>query len=168
MSEKFAPDRIDFDILAALQNDARLSNKELAATVGLAPSSCLERVKRLRDRGVLRGAHAEVDPGALGIGLHAMVAVRIKRHNREQLETFEAHAMKLEEVVSIYHVAGPNDYLLHVAARNADHLRNFLLDSFTTRPEVDHMETALVFSHRHAKALPNYAGSTVAKRKESR
>ena len=67
-----ALDRIDFDILAALQNDGRLSNKELAAKVGLAPSSCLERVRALRESGVLRGFRAEVDPEALGIHLQAI------------------------------------------------------------------------------------------------
>jgi DNA-binding Lrp family transcriptional regulator len=71
-----ALDRIDFAILAALQNDGRLTNKELAGRVGLAPSSCLERVRRLREAGTLRGSHAEVDPAVLGIGLQALLAVR--------------------------------------------------------------------------------------------
>ena len=66
-------DRIDREIVAALQNNARLSNKELAAAVGLAPSSCLERVRKLQDGGVLRGYHAEVDPAALGVELEVEV-----------------------------------------------------------------------------------------------
>ena len=65
-------DRIDFEILAQLQNDARLSNKELAARVHLAPSSCLERVRRLRRLGAITGFHATVDPEVLGIALQAM------------------------------------------------------------------------------------------------
>ncbi len=69
-------DRIDGAILAALQNQGRLSNKELAALVGLAPSSCLERVRRLQDRGVILGFHAEVDPMAVGIGLHPCSRLR--------------------------------------------------------------------------------------------
>ena len=76
-------DRIDCTILEALQNDARLSNKELAARVGLAPSSCLERVRRLREDGILRSAHFVVDPHALGIGLQAMIAIRLHKHDRE-------------------------------------------------------------------------------------
>ena len=73
-------DRIDRAILAALQQNARLANKELSARVGLAESSCHERVKRLVQSGVLRGFHAEVDPRALGVGLQALVAVRLARH----------------------------------------------------------------------------------------
>jgi DNA-binding Lrp family transcriptional regulator len=77
-----ALDRIDFALLAALQKDARLSNKELAARVALAPSSCLERVRRLREEGVLTGFRAQVDPRALGIAMQALVFVRLARHAR--------------------------------------------------------------------------------------
>ena len=73
-------DRIDHEILVALQKNARLSNKELAAEIGLAPSSCLARVNRLIREGVIRGFHAEVDPKALGIGIEALVFVRVVRH----------------------------------------------------------------------------------------
>ena len=75
-----ALDRIDLALLDALQNDARLSNKQLANEVGLAPSSTLGRVRRLQE-GVLRGAHAEVDPEALGVALQAMIVIRIARHS---------------------------------------------------------------------------------------
>jgi DNA-binding Lrp family transcriptional regulator len=150
-------DRIDFEIVAALQNDARLSNKELAAKVGLAPSSCLERVRRLRARGVLQGFHAAVDPHALGIGLQALIAIRIQRHSRRRVDEFQAHALGLPEAIAVYHVAGANDFLIHVAVRDADHLRNLALDAFTTRPEVEHMETSLIFGYRQKHALPNFA-----------
>lgn len=77
-------DRIDRAILAHLQKNARLSNKELAAKVGLAPSSCLARVQRLTKQGVIKGFHAFVDPQALGIGLQALVAVKLKQHSRRR------------------------------------------------------------------------------------
>ena len=68
-------DRIDREILAHLQHDARISNKELAAKVGLAPSSCLARVRRLQRSGAILGYHAEVDPRVYGVTLEALVAV---------------------------------------------------------------------------------------------
>lgn len=151
-----ALDRRDFAILSALTNDARLSNKELAARVGLAPSSCLERVRRLRESGALRGFHATVDPHVLGIGLHAMIAIRMRSHSRRHVEQFHEHVLSLPEAVAIYHLAGANDFLIHVAVRDADHLRSVALDSFTTRPEVEHMETALVFQHELKHSLPSY------------
>lgn len=152
-------DRIDFAILAELQNDARLSNKELAGKLDVAQSTCLERVRKLRENGVLRGFHAEVDAGAVGVGLQAMIAVRLTRHSREMVESFHAHTLALAEVVAVYHVAGANDFLVHVAVRDAEHLRNFALDAFTTRPEVDHLETSLIFSHARNPVLPVYDAS---------
>ena len=150
-------DRIDFALLRLLQKDARLSNKELAARVDLAQSSCLERVRRLRESGVLRGAHADVEPHALGIGLQAMIAVRLQQHSRDLVESFRRHALSLEEVVSVYHVAGNDDFLVHVAARDPEHLRNLALDAFTTRPEVAQIHTSLIYEFARTWSLPKFA-----------
>lgn len=145
-------DRIDREIVAALANNARLSNKEIAARVGLAPSSCHERVKRLIGSGVLRGFHADVDPAALGLGLEAMISVRMKEHSRENYDRFRAHLLSLSEVAGIYHTSGENDFLVHVLVRDAHHLRDFAIDSIITRPEVGHIETGLIFEHVRARA----------------
>src|SRR5690554_5856209 len=124
MSAQFkALDRIDHEILTALQNNARLSNKELAASVGLAPSSCLARVSRLVREGVIKGFHAEVDPRALGIAIEALVFVHIVRHQRELMETLWAHLAALPEVRDLYYVAGSHDLVVHVAVRDVEHLR---------------------------------------------
>lgn len=159
MDTRIKLDRTDFGILDALQNDARLSNKELAARVGLAPSSCLERVRRLRSRGVLRGCHASVDPKALGVGVHAMITVRVRHDSRGMIEQFHDHVLGLPEAISIYHVSGANDFLIHVAVRDTDHLRDFALEAFAARTEVEHLETALVFGYERKPVLPNYAAT---------
>ena len=156
MAQKAALDRIDFEILDAFQKDARISNKELSAKVGLAPSTCLERVRQLRSRGALRGFHAAVDPEVLGIGLQALVAVRIRRHSRARIDAFQAHAEALPEAAAVYHVAGANNFLVHVMVRDASHLRELALEAFTSRPEVEHMETALIFAHTQGRVLPNW------------
>ena len=157
MPHETALDRIDFGILEALQNNARMSNKELASAVHLAPSSCLERVRRLRKSGCLRGFHADVDPVALGIGLEALVSVRIRNHSRPLLEKFQTHIMGLAETVNLFHLAGANDFMVHVVVRDAAHLRDLALDAFTARPEVEHIETALIFDHQRSTSLPNYS-----------
>ena len=100
----FTIDRIDYEILANLQNDARLSNKELAAAVGLAPSTCLGRVQRLRNDGILGGAHAEVNPEAFGIGIQALIAVQLQKHSRSSVKSFWKHVMAQPEVLAVYHV----------------------------------------------------------------
>ena len=147
-------DRIDFKILDALQKDGRLSNKELAALVHLSPSSCWERVRQLREQGVLKGFHATVDEKALGIGLEAMIGVSLKRHTREAVESFRDHALRVDEVLAVYHVTGGKDFLVHVAARDAEHLRDLALEALTTRPEVANLETSLIFQGDRKTGLP--------------
>jgi DNA-binding Lrp family transcriptional regulator len=147
-------DRTDFAILAALQNDARLSNKELAARVALAPSSCLERVRRLREDGVLVAYRAIVEPRALGIAMQALVFVTLARHARQQVKSFRQHALSLPEAIAVYHVAGQHDFLVHLGVRDANHLRDLAMDAFTSRPEVARIETHLIFEHVPKPALP--------------
>jgi DNA-binding Lrp family transcriptional regulator len=139
-------DRTDFVILEALQNNARLSNKELAARAGLAPSSCLVRVRKLVQGKVLRGFHAEVDPGAFGAGLEALIAVRLMRHARARFKSLEAHIHALPEVLRVFHVSGVNDLLVQVAVRDVPHLRDLIVDRLAARTEVANCETSLVFS----------------------
>lgn len=155
-------DRIDCGILAALQENARLSNKELATRVGLSQSSCLERVRRLEARGVLRGYHADVDPAALGIRLEAICSVRLGLHARDEFEHFFAAVRELPEVIAVYELAGATDYLLHVVVRDADHLRELMHEQISARPEVSHLETALIFRHAGKKTLPQYATGEVS------
>lgn len=147
-------DRIDFAILAVLQKNARLANNRLAEAVGVAPSTCLERVRRLARLGVIRGYHADVEPSSLGIGLEAMIAVRLRRHSRDLVDSFRTYVVGLPEVRSLFHVTGGDDFLVHVAVRDSDHLRDLALDSFTTRPEVDHIQTRLIFQYTPTWRLP--------------
>ena len=149
-------DRIDVGIITALQNDGRLSNKELASHVGLAPSSCLERVRRLRQRGVLGGVHTRVDAGMVGVGLQAMIAIRLGDHSRPAVERFVAQVPALTEVVAVFNLGGQNDYLLHVMVRNTEHLRDFVLEGLASRPEVSYYETSLLFQEIREGGVPCY------------
>ena len=149
-------DRIDSAILVELQKNARLSNKELAALVGLAPSSCHERVRRLKAQGVLLGSHAEVSRTALGIGLEAMIGVQLQNHSRAVIEEASAAMRDLPEVLAIYQVAGAIDLLVHVAVRDSKHLRDLALDAITSRPDVARVETSLIFDYVRRPALPDF------------
>lgn len=146
-------DRTDRAIVALLQNNARTSNKEVAAAVGVAPSTALERTRRLEADGVLAGYHAAVDPAAVGLGLQALVAVTLRQHARPLVEAFEAHALRLPEVVQVFHTTGAADFLVHVAVRDTEHLRALALAAFTERPEVARIETSLLFAHRRTAGL---------------
>ncbi|MEW6057761.1 MAG: Lrp/AsnC family transcriptional regulator [Bdellovibrionota bacterium] len=148
-------DRIDFEIMQSLQKNARLSNKELAAKVGLAPSSCLQRVRYLQKKKVIRSFYAEVDPAAFGIGLQALIAVRLKKHSRNLFKMLHGHLVKLPEVISIAHISGANDLLVRVAVRDTHHLRDLIVDRFATRPEVDRCETSIIYDYFQNPSLPN-------------
>ncbi|MCH7547966.1 MAG: Lrp/AsnC family transcriptional regulator [Candidatus Krumholzibacteriota bacterium] len=156
-------DRIDFEIVEALQNNARISNKELAARVGLAPSSSLERVKRLQESGVLRGYHADVDPAAVGIELEALVSVRLKNHSRAMVDALRQRTLEFREVLAVYYLAGPIDFLVHVAVRDPLHLRDLVLEAFSTHDEVDRVETSLIFDHSRRWSLPRYEEEPTAR-----
>ena len=147
-------DRTDRQIIELLQKNARLSNKVLAAQVGLAPSSCFERVRRLEEAGVFLGFHAEVDLKVLGSAIQAMVAVRLSKHGSSIVEGFTQHALSLPEVRELYHVAGVNDFLLHIVVKDSDHLRELVIKQISSREEIAHVETALVFDYQRNRRLP--------------
>ena len=152
-------DRTDHKILTLLQEDARRSNKDLAARTGLAPSTVSERMRKLEEGGVFRGFHADIDPHALGVELQALIAIRMSRHDRQQVSRFREYASHLPEVIGFYHVTGPNDFLVHVAVRDAEHLQELALEAFTTQPEVAHIETSLIFEYSANRVVPDYAVS---------
>jgi DNA-binding Lrp family transcriptional regulator len=147
-------DRIDFEIVRLLQKNARSSNKELAAEVGLAPSSCHERVKRLWDEGVLRGAHVDVDPIALGVGLEALLMIELAKHERQTVDSFMSEVVTIPEVRSAFLITGRYDLVVHVVARDTGHLKNLALDKFTSRPGVTRIETSIIYETARRQELP--------------
>jgi DNA-binding Lrp family transcriptional regulator len=98
----------------------------------------------------------EVDPEALGIGLQALIAVTLREHSRARVKAFWKHVLGLPEVLALFHVAGTHDFQVHVAVRDAHHLRDLALDAFTTRAEVAHIQTSLIFECAKNGQLPNY------------
>lgn len=138
-------DPVDLRMLTALQNNARMSNKALAETVGIAPSTCLDRMNRLREAGVILGYGLKVDPAKLGRPLEALLYVRVQPHRRPLVEPFVEHVLAQPETRELYHLTGPDDFLVHVAAANAQELQRLVLDELTARDEVALVHTNLVF-----------------------
>lgn len=145
MAREIDLDPVDWRILRQLQDDASITNKELAARVGLPTSSCHERVRRLRALGVIAAVRAVVDPAAIGRALQAFVAVQLRPHRREFVEAFTAAVLALPETLALYTVSGPDDFFLHVAVADSAHLHRLIVDHLTTRPEVGHAQTHLIF-----------------------
>jgi DNA-binding Lrp family transcriptional regulator len=144
------PDPVDRAILAALAADARITNQALAQRVGIAPSTCLLRVRALRESGVIRGFHADIDPAALGMELQAMIAVKLAAQSRGSMGPFVERMARRPEVLDVYFVAGANDYLLHVAVGGTSALRDFVATHLNRDPDVSATETNLIFEHTRA------------------
>jgi DNA-binding Lrp family transcriptional regulator len=145
-------DDIDRHIVRELARDARMANNALAERVGIAPSTCLGRVRSLRERGVIRGYHADVDQAAIGRPMQAMIAVRLQSHARSRIRGFVARVAGLPEVLNVFFLAGKDDFLLHVAAASTSALREFV-ETLSSNTDVSYTETSLIFEHIRADAV---------------
>jgi DNA-binding Lrp family transcriptional regulator len=140
-------DDVDRRILAALHADARIPNSALADAVGIAPSTCHGRVRRLRDLGVIRGFHADIDPAAIGLPLQAMVSVSLQSGARGKIRHFVQQIRSRPQVIDVYFLAGADDFIIHVAARDTDDLRSFVVDNLNADSDVAGTQTSLIFEH---------------------
>jgi DNA-binding Lrp family transcriptional regulator len=140
-------DPIDLSILRQLQDDARQTNRELAAAAHVSPSTSSERIRALRETGVIRGYHADVALDALGRDVQALTAVTIRPPTRENIEGFRNWASRLPEVVALFVVSGADDFLMHVAVPDTDALYAFVIDRLTQRPEIADVRTSVVYEH---------------------
>ena len=143
-------DEVDRRLLRALAADARIPNNALAARAGIAPSTCLTRVRALVERGVIRGYHADVDPTALGRPVQAMIAVRLQSHARGHIPEFMAMIAQLPEVLNVFFLGGADDFHVHIAATSTAALRDFVVVNLSGNPDVALTETNLIFEHIRA------------------
>jgi DNA-binding Lrp family transcriptional regulator len=143
-------DDVDRRLLRELVADARIPNNALAARVGIAPSTCLGRVRALRQAGVIRGYHADVDPAALGRPIQAMISVRLQSHARGHIPDFMAKIAALPEVLNVFFLGGADDFHVHIAATSTDNLRDFVVVNLSGDPDVALTETNLIFDHIRA------------------
>jgi DNA-binding Lrp family transcriptional regulator len=146
-------DNVDRALLRALSANARMSGTALAAASGVAESTVSLRLKRLHAAGYLRGYHAEVDIAALGMTVQALISIRLVSINREEVDRFRQEAPTWSGVLALFHMAGVDDFLLHVAARDSSELRNFVLENLAGHPAVAHTETNLIFDHVAGRGL---------------
>lgn len=150
-----ALDEIDRRILARLQEDARISNADLARAVALSPSPCLRRVRALEERGVIRRFVALLDPVALGLGVSVFVQVRLERQVEQALERFEAALLGRPEVLECYLMTGDADYLLRIVVPDLPAYERFLVDHLTRVPGVASIRSSFALKQvKYSTALP--------------
>lgn len=146
-------DRHDQAILRVLQSDARQTNRAVAAAVGLAPSTTLDRIRDLEARGVITGYHAAVDLRRLNRPLQAIVAVRLQPKTRDIVDRFVEQIWAQPETLAVHLVSGPDDVLVHLSVTDTDSLRHLVLEAIASFPGVVDERTSLVFEHRRKTVL---------------
>jgi DNA-binding Lrp family transcriptional regulator len=146
-------DGLDTAILAQLQADARRSNRDVAAAVGVSPTTALDRTRALRDRGVITGATLEVDLASVGRPVQALIAVRIRPPSRRNIEGFRNWVSALPDTLGVFVTSGTEDFLVHVAVADNDSLYAFVIDRLTERPEVADVRTSVVYEHLRNRSI---------------
>jgi DNA-binding Lrp family transcriptional regulator len=140
-------DELDTAIVRELQADARRTNRDIAAAVGVSPTTALDRTRGLRERGVIRGAALDLDLAAIGRPVQAMIAVRIRPPSRRNIEGFRNWVSALPDTLGVFVTSGTEDFLIHVAVPDNESLYAFVIDRLTERPEVADVRTSVVYEH---------------------
>ncbi len=139
-------DKVDRVILAALQDDGRVSNAELARRIGLSPPAVHARIRRLEEDGYIRRYAAILDPERLGYDITCFVHISLQIQSSEQSERVRAMLLEMPEVLGCYHLTGDFDYLLKVVAQDRRSLEHFLVERLTPIPGLARMQTSLVLN----------------------
>lgn len=148
-------DKIDIKLLKLLQDNSRLTTKELAVEVGLSISPVYERVKRLESEGYIERYVALLNPEKLNLGLIAYVAVKLSKQSNEGASEFVNVVQNISEVTECYSVAGRYDFLIKVYAPNMHHYRIFVLDVLGDIPSIGNIESTFVMAEvKNTTALP--------------
>ncbi len=139
-------DHIDRKILDILQEDGATTNVELARKVGLAPATTLDRVKKLKQSGVIRGYVALVDSSKVNQGTISFVSVTLAEHSADRVRAFRESVLALPEVLECYHISGESDYLLKVVSTDIQGYEDFLLHKLALMPGLGKIHTSFVLS----------------------
>ena len=148
-------DRIDRRILAELQRDGRMANTALAERVGLSPSPCLRRVKRLEAAGIIRRYSAVIDPARVGLGLSCFISVTLERNVEQVLEVFEAAISERPEILECWPVTGEADFLLKVVTADLGAYERLMRDHLLRVPGISSTQTSFLLTPvKNETALP--------------
>lgn len=148
-------DDIDRQLLAILQEDARISHAELARRVNLSPPGLQKRIRKLEESGIISRYVTLLLPEAVGYDMLCFVQVTLQRHEPQAVRAFREAVQHMPEVLACHHITGEYDYLLKVVLRNRKHLEQFLLEQLTPLPGMDRIRTSLVLSEiKETTAVP--------------
>ncbi|GAA2186259.1 MULTISPECIES: Lrp/AsnC family transcriptional regulator [Leucobacter] len=140
-------DDVDRKIVEELQANGRITNAELADRVGVAASTCIARVRSLVARKIITGFTASVDPRAIGLDLEVLVSVTVRSGARQRITELSEELRGLPEVMQLFFLGGVEDFIIHLAVRDSDHVRDFVVEHLSAHPAISSTRTSIVFSH---------------------
>lgn len=156
-------DQKDRQIIAALQDNGRLSNQDLSERVNLSPSPCLRRLRNLEDCGVIKGYTAIIDEAEFGLAITAFVRIRLQRHNEETVRTFERKIRDTDNVVDCYMMTGGSDYLLRVLVESLKDYEQFVRSRLHLIEGIEAIETSFAYGTvKRASRFPRVRERTQA------
>jgi len=142
-------DEIDHELLKLLSQNSRMTNADLATAVGIAQSTCITRVRSLVSRGVISRFTANIDPAAVGLSSQVLISVTLRAGARSHLADFMKEMRNLPEVIQVFFLGGSEDFIVHLAVRDNDHVREFVLENLSSNATVASTRTNMVFEHFH-------------------
>lgn len=146
-------DEVDHELVRLLIANARMTNADLASAVGIAQSTCITRVRSLVARGVISGFSANVEPAALGLATQVLISVTLRAGARAHLSDFMTAMQNQPEVVQVFFLGGSEDFMVHLAVKDSDQVREFVLENLSSNATVASTRTNMVFEHFHKGPL---------------
>lgn len=142
-------DAVDLALIRELSKNSRITNADLAERAGIAASTCLTRVRNLVEQKVIKGFFADISPASLGLELQAVISVTLRAGARANLADFMKTMSAHPQVIQVFFLGGAEDFLVHVAVRNSDEVREFVLEQLSNNSSVANTRTNIVFEHFH-------------------
>jgi len=137
-------DDTDKQILKILQEDAKITNSQLAKEVGLSPAPTLERVRKLESSGVIQSYHAKLNPDFFGMGVGIFLQITLYSHKKHQIQTFVEKMNNIEQVVECHHITGSGDFLIKILTNDIKSYHDFILNNLIDIEEIGNMQSMII------------------------
>jgi Lrp/AsnC family leucine-responsive transcriptional regulator len=148
-------DPIDKRIIEILQDNAKITNSQLAKEIGLSPAPTLERVRKLEVSGFIKSYHALVDPVKFGLGVGIFIQISLSNHKKHGIKSFVEKINKIPEVIECYHITGAGDFLLKVLSKDITSYQQFILDKLIDMEEIGNMQSMVILAnYKNSKTIP--------------
>ncbi len=142
----YQPDKLDYKILKLLQENGRITNLQLASSIGLSPAPTLERVRKLENSGFIKSYHAFVDEEMLGLGIKSFIQIQLDFHTHNAIPEFVEMVKQIKEVTECHHVTGPCDFILKVYVRDIKAYETLIMEKISKIPYVKTFQTMVIMS----------------------